>query len=222
MFEAEMEMEKKSSSWLALVLIVALGAAVLAVVGYFIYQSKAGKLTPDQAATILSDSLKARTAVLQFHTGTVVPSVNDKPTDPHYRLLEKAGILKLANGKGQAKVITLTAAGEKLLTAFPEFKPEKEDDGTLLYAVPLGRRKLVAVTSVTMNGLSAATVAYTWQWEPSQLGDIFDADSDGFKKMAVWDRQTLIDKYGADYYHAGPNRATINFLKGDKGWQIAP
>ncbi len=222
MFEAELEMEKKSSSWLPLVLIVALALAVIGAVGYFIYQGKAGKLTPDQAAAAITESLKTRTAFLHFHTGNVIPSVNDKPTDSHYRLLEKAGILKIANGKGQAKVITLTANGEKMVTAFPEFKPSKEADGSLLYEVPLAQRKLVAVTNVTMRGLSGATVEYTWKWEPNQFGELFDADTDAFKKMAVWDRQSLIDKHGADYYHAAPAKMTINFIKGDKGWQVAP
>ncbi len=222
MFEDELEMEKKSSSWLPLVLIVALAVAVLGAVGYFIYQGKTGKLTPDQAAAAITESLKGRTAMLHFHTGTVVPSVNEKPTDAHYRLLERAGIVKLANGKGLAKIVTLTANGEKLVTAFPEFKPSKEADGTLLYEVPLAQRKLVTVNNITMRGLSAATVEFTWKWEPSQFGDLFDADSDSFKKMAVWDRQTLIDKYGADYYHGAANKLAINFIKGDKGWQIAP
>ncbi len=222
MFEAELEMEKKSSSWLPLVLIIALAVAVLGAVGYFIYQGRTGKLTPDKAAAAITESLKGRTAMLHFHTGTVVPSVNDKPTDPHYRILEKAGVLKLASGKGLAKVITLTANGEKMVTAFPEFKPSQEADGTTLYEVPLAERKLVAVENITMKGLSAATVEYTWKWEPTNFGDLFDAESDGFKKMAVWDRQTLIDKYGADYYHGAPNKLTISFIKGDKGWQIAP
>ncbi len=220
MFEAEVELEKKSSNWLPLLLIILLAGGVLAAIGYLIYQSKAGKLTPDQAAAVISESLKARPAMFSFHSGTVAPSVLEQPADPHYRLLEKAGFVKIAPGKGLAKQITLTAAGEKALTAFPEFKPSKESDGTTSYTVPLATRKLVEVGSVTMNGLSAAVVEYTWKWEPNQIGDLFDASSDSFNKFPVWDRQKLIEKYGADYFHGEPKRVKIRMLKTDKGWKI--
>lgn len=221
MFEAEVEMEKRSSSWLPLVLILGLAAAVLCGIGYLVYQSKTGKLTPDQAAAIISSSLKARTATLRFHSGTVTPTVNEKPTDPHYRLMEKAGLLKVTNGKGAAKLIALTPEGEKLMTSFPEFQKAKEPDGTTLYQVPLAGRKLIGVTSVTMNGLSAARVEYTWKWEPNKLGDLFDANGATFNTMATWDRATLIQKYGSDFYHGDAAKATVKMVKGDKGWQFA-
>jgi hypothetical protein len=31
----------------------------------------------------------------------------------------------------------------------------------------------------------------------------------------------LIDKYGADFYHAAPTRASVNLMRTDKGWKIA-
>ncbi len=221
MFEDELEMEKRTSNWLPLVLILLLAAAVVGAIGYYVYQIKTGKLTPDQAATIISSSLKTRTAMLRFHSGTVTPSVNEKPTDPHYRLLEKAGLVKVANGKGMAKLISLTSEGEKLFTSFPEFQKASEPDGTTLYQVPLADRKLVGVTSVTMNGLSQAVVEYTWKWEPTKLGDLFDANGTTFNTMASWDRATLIQKYGGDFYHGDAAKAAVRMVKGDKGWQIA-
>ncbi len=222
MFEAEIEMEKKSSNWLPLVLIILLAAAVLGGIGYLYYQYTRGGLTPDQAAVVLGDSLKVRPARTHFHTGTVVPSVDEKPDGAHYRLLQKAGLVKIAPGKGTAKVITLTAGGEKLISAFPEFKPSKEQDGTELYDLPLADRKLVSVSKVTMNGLSAANVEYTWKWEPTELGNLFDAAGTAFNTFPAWDRQSLIDKYGADFFHADPAKATVRMIKTDKGWQIAP
>ncbi len=222
MFEAEIEMEKKSSNWLPLVLIVLLAVALLGGAGYLYYQYTHGGLSPDQASAILTTSLKGRTATTQFHTGNVVPSVAEKPDAAHYRLMQKAGYLKVAPGKGTAKVITLTDAGEKLVSAFPEFKPTKEQDGTELYQLPLADRKLVSVSKVTMNGLSSATVTYTWKWEPTELGNLFDVGGTTFKAFPAWDRQSLIDKYGSDYFHAEPSTAVVKMVKGDKGWQIAP
>ncbi len=220
MFEAEVEMEKKSSNWLPLLLIILLAGGVLGGVGYLIYQSKTGKLTPEQAAAVITESLSARPATFSFHAGTVAPSVLEQPADPHYRLLEKAGYVKIAPAKGLAKHITVTAAGEKALSAFPEFKPSKETDGTTAYTVPLATRKLVTVSNITMNGLSAAVVEYTWKWEPNQMGDLFDAGSDAFNKFPVWDRQKLIEKYGADYFHGDPKKVTVRMLKTDKGWKL--
>jgi hypothetical protein len=220
MFEAEIEMEKKSASWLPLLLIILLAAGVIGGVGYYIYMSTHGALTAEQAAPVIAEALKARTATTHFHTGTVVPSVNEKPDGPNYRLLQKAGLLKITSGKGAAKVITLTPEGEKAVSAFPEFKPAKETDGTLLYDLPLAQRKLVSVTKITMQGLSAATVEYTWKWEPNQMGELFDASSAIFSTFPSWDRQTLIDKYGADFYHGEPAKMTMQMTKTDKGWQV--
>lgn len=220
MFEAEIELEKKSSNWLPLLLILALALGVVGGVGYLIYQTKHGKLTQDEAAAAISSSLKTRTAMLTFHSGTVQPSVTEKPDDPHYRLLEKAGFVKVGKAKGNAKQIELTATGEKLMTGFPEFQKSKEPDGTTVYMVPLAERKLVGVGNITMNGLSAATVEYTWKWEPNTLGDLFDANGTTFNSMPTWDRATLIQKYGSDFFHAEPAKAVVKMVKGDNGWKI--
>ncbi len=221
MFGAEIEMEKKSSNWLPLVLILLLAVGLIGGAGYLIYQYTHGKLTPDQASAVLNESLQVRPATTEFRVGNLVPSVTDRPDNAHYRLMEKAGYLKLAPGKGQAKVISLTDTGEKMVSAFPEFKPNKEPDGTDLYRLPLAERKLVGVTKVTMNGISAATVEYTWKWEPTELGNLFDVGGKTFNSFSAYDRSQLIDKFGADYFHADPAKATVRMVKGDKGWQIA-
>ena len=222
MFEAEIEMEKKSSNWLPLVLIILLGGGLLGGAGYLYYQYAHGGLTTEQAATVLGDSLKLQAATTQFHTGNVVPSVKEKPDGAHYRLLQKAGYVKIAPGKGAAKIITLTANGEKLVAAFPEFKPVKEDDGTQLYDLPLANRQLVSVTKVTMSGLSAATVEYTWKWDSTELGNLFDAAGATFSTFSGYDRSQLIDKYGSAFFHGDATKAVARMIKGDKGWQIAP
>ena len=118
MFEQEVELEKRSSI-VPLLLILALVAAILGVVGYFYMESKK-KLTPQDAALVVSGLLKAKgPATIQFRTGSVVPSVNEKPGDPHYRLLAKAGILKVSKTRSGAAQIMLTAAGERQLAVVP-------------------------------------------------------------------------------------------------------
>ncbi len=173
---------------------------------------------------MVGDLLKAQGPVtLRFHTGEVKSSINEKPRDPHYRLLEKAGFVKVTPEKKKSDIfdIALTAKGEKELTAFPEFAKSKEKDGSELLVVPLARRKLLQVSKVTMNGPSLAKVEYTWQWETTPLGDLFDANSPDVKKFNIWDTQALIDKYGANFYHSEAKRAMITLVKNDNGtWRM--
>jgi hypothetical protein len=117
--------------------------------------------------------------------------------------------------------IALTPKGEKELSAFPEFQKAEEKDGTLVMQVPLARRKLIGVSKVTMNGPSMARVEYTWKWEPTSLGNVFDAGGAMIKPFNLWDTQALIEKYGANFYHAEAKKTVVNLVKTDKGsWQV--
>jgi len=78
----------------------------------------------------------------------------------------------------------------------------------------------VEITKITMNGGTRAVVEFSWKWIPNQFGDLLDAGGADVKAFNTWDRATLIDKYGAKYYHAEPQKAVLAFSKGDKGWQI--
>lgn len=223
MFEQELELEQKSSTIVPLLLILALAGVIIGTAGYWFVQSRK-VLTQQDAATVVTAVLKAQgPAVLRFHTGAVKSSMNEKPRDPHYKVLEKAGLVKVVAGKGKDAVynIALTPKGEQELTAFPEFQKSTEKDGTLALSVPLARRKLVEVTKVTMNGPSMARVEYSWKWEPTSLGDAFDANGQLIKGFNIWETQTLIEKYGANFYHADAKRVAVNLVKTDKGsWQV--
>ena len=221
-FEAEVKMEKQSSI-LPLLLLLSLMAAVLGVVAYVVLEIRARQpLSANEAGTVVQNILKAQgPALTHFHAGLVMPSVDEKPRDPHYRLLEKAGIVKTAKAAGAGTMVTLTPMGEHLATSIPGFKKWKNTDGTYSYAIPLAQRQLVEISSVTMNGVNDAVVQYTWKWVPNDLGNDFDAAGNGVKSFNTWDRATLIEKYGADFYHGDPTRATVNMVRTDKGWQIA-
>ena len=41
------------------------------------------------------------------------------------------------------------------------------------------------------------------------------------KSFNTWDRATLIQKHGANFYHGEPTKVTLALMKTDKGWQIA-
>ena len=223
MFEQEIEMERKSSSVVPLLLILALVAVIVGTAGYWFMQAKK-VLTQPEATTVVTSILKAQgPAMLHFHTGTVKSSMNEKPRDPHYKLLERAGMVKLTavKGKNETYDIALTPKGEGELTGFPEFQKAKEKDGSLALAVPLARRKLVEVTKVTMNGPSMARVEYTWKWEPTPVGDLFDANGQLIKSFNLWDTQALIEKYGANFYHGEAKKVAVNLVKTDQGaWQL--
>lgn len=220
MFEAEMELEKRTSSFGPLLMVAFLIIAVVGGLGYFLYQQKRGLPKEEAAATVTAILNERGPATVSFHVGDVVSSIDDSPTDPHYRLLQKAGILKIAKAKGRATPIALTPEGEKQITEIPEFAKVKEEDGTLLYRVPLAQRKLISIDNVKMLNPSSARVDYTWKWESNALGTLFDASGKSVKSFATYDRAMLIEKHGADFYGAAPTKNSIVLVKGDKGWKV--
>ena len=222
MFEAEVEMEQRSS-FLPFLLLICLVAGIVGIVGYVALQIRAKTpLTAQQASGIVATALEGPgPAIIAFHTGMVKPSAIENPADPRYRLLEKAGIVKLAKTGRGSETVSLTPAGERLMTTLSGLKKWRETDGTFSYQVALAQRQLVSITGITMNGVNNATVEYSWKWVPNQMGDVFDAGGSLVKSFNLWDRQTLIDKYEADFYHGAPTRSTLAFARTDQGWRIA-
>jgi hypothetical protein len=221
MFEQEIEMEKKESSIVPLLLIVTLILAVVCVSIYFVVQSRK-VLTSAEANSALVGILDAQgPAILHFETGIL--KSGDKPRDPNYRLLEKAGYLKIGKDTSDWKTpVALTPKGEAFLAELEGVKKSKDKDGAKdEYAVPLAQRKLVEIGKITMLTPSKATVEFTWKWETNKAGDLFDAGGPAVKAFNTWDRSTLIDKYGAHFYHAAPTKVVVALQKSDKGWQAA-
>ncbi len=220
MFEQEIEMEKRESSIVPLLLILTLIVGVVGVALYFVIQSQK-VLTTAEANSVVVRILDAQGPItLRFQTGIVKGSNN--PRDPHYRLLEKAGYIKIGKDKSDWKTpVSLTPKGEAFLTGLSGVKKSKNKDGNDEYAVPLAQRRLVEINQITMLTPSKATVEYTWKWEPNQAGELLDAAGPAVKAFNTWDRSTLIDKYGAHFYHDAPSRVTIALMKTDRGWQIA-
>ncbi len=223
MFEQELEMEKKESSIVPLLLIICLAGVIVGSVVYWLLESRK-TLSPEQANAAVSEILKKQGPVtLIFRTGTVEPSINEKPRDPHYKLMEKAGLLKTAEVKGKDRVnVTLTPDGEKVISAIPELRKRDDKDGTTVFFVPLASKKVVSITKVTMSGPNMARIEYTWQWAPTPVGDIFDTNSKFVKTFNIWDTQTLISKYDVNYYHGEPTKAVVNMVRGDNDqWKVA-
>jgi len=220
MFEQEIEMEKKTSSIVPLLLIVSLIVAVVGVSIYFVIQSRKVLSTAEANSVVVGILDSQGPIMLRFQTG-VVKGV-DKPRDPHYRLLEKAGYVKIGKDTSDWKTpVSLTRKGEAFLAEVAGVKKSKNKDGNDEYAVPLAQRKLVGIDRVTMLTPSKATVEYTWKWETTKAGDIFDAAGPSVKAFNTWERSTLIDKYGAHFYHGAPTKVALALMKTEKGWQIA-
>jgi hypothetical protein len=220
MFEQELEMEKRESSIVPLLLIVTLIIAIVGVSFYFVAQSKRVLSTAEATPVLLAALDNQGPAVLRFQTGTLKLNANESPNDPHYRLLDKAGLLKIGkvkNGKASAE---LTKDGEAWLNEIAGVKKSKNKEGNDEYVVPLAERKFVSLDKVTMETPSKAIVEYTWKWETTKGGELFDAAGPAVKAFNTWDRSTLIDKHGANFYHQPPQRVAIALLKGDKGWQV--
>lgn len=222
MFEQEIAMEKQQSSVLPLLLIIVLIVSLVGVAVYYVIENRK-VLASDEAITLVNASLKNQEpATLHFQTGTVTSSVDEKPHDPHYRLLEKAGLLKIGKDTGRTTTITLTPKGQALISQIPGMtKTKGANEASESYNVPLAGRKLVGTPKVTMTSMGHASVEFTWAWEPTQLGEIFDASGPLVQSFNTWERGTLIDKYEVKFYHGSPTRASLACVRGDKNWEVA-
>src|ERR1051326_6964769 len=100
MFEQEIEMEKRDSSVVPLLLIIALILAIVGVAGYYIIQNRQ-VLSMQDAAKVAASSLQSQAPPsLTFHTGMVKSSVADNPQGVHYKLLQKAGLIVMGKAQG--------------------------------------------------------------------------------------------------------------------------
>lgn len=222
MFEQEVEMEQRQSSVVPLLLIIAMILAFVGVAAYYVIENRKVLPTADASHLISSSLKKDGPVTIQVRTGNVIASVQDRPHDPNYRLLENAGLLNVGRDKGRVTPITLTAAGRKLFTEIPGVSQSRDaKDGTQVFIVPVADRVLVGTPKVTMTGMGRGTVEFNWAWQPNKMGELLDASGPLVKSFNTWDRGRLIDKYGAKFYHAPPSKAVMAFTKTDKGWQIA-
>ncbi len=217
LFAAEIEMEKRSSNFLPMVFILGLVVVVGGAIFYFVKGAR-DVLTVPLATTAVNHILQAQgPSTIRFSTGTVVSNMNEKPMDPHYKLLAKAGIVTTKPKGYNSLIVALNPAGEKLFSEITAVQKSTNPDKTVTYIVPLAERKLVAVNSVSMIRPHLAKVEYTWKWVPNRLGNEFDASGSLVKSFSTWDRATLIKSYGVDFYGAAPTKATIVLMEGNNG-----
>jgi hypothetical protein len=216
MFEQELEMEKKSSSIVPLLLIVTLIVGIAGASLYFVLWSRTELKTAEVNPIVLAALERQGPATLHFATGMVE---DQAIPDPRYRLLEKQGYLKLGKAQKGKTPVALTASGQAWLGEVAGVKEKKTGDGTE-YTVPLAQRKLLGISKVTMQSPLKATVEYSWKWETTKAGEVFDAAGPAVKSFNTWDRSTLIDKFGAAFYHGDPTKVSIVLTKMDKDWEI--
>jgi len=217
LFAAEIAFEKKTSSLFPLILIAGLVLVVGGTIYYFVKVSRDVLTVPLATATVNRILEAQGPATVRFSTGTVVGSINEKPLDPHYKLLAKAGIVVTKPKGADTLIVNLTSAGESLLNNINGLQKAKNPDGTTTYLVPLATRELVSIDKVTMLKPHLAQVNYTWKWAPNRLGSEFDASSSLVKSFSSWDRTTLIKSYGVDFYRAEPTKASITLMESDNG-----
>ena len=217
LFAAEIEMENKSSNFLPLVFIFGLVIVVGGAIFYFVKGAR-DVLTVPVATTTINKILGAQgPATVRFSTGTVVSSLNEKPMDPHYKLLAKAGVITTKPKGYNSLIVALNPAGENVFSQITGVQKVTNPDKTVTYVVPLAERKLVEVNKVTMIRPHLAQVEYTWKWAPNRLGNEFDASGSLVKSFTTWERATLIKTYGVDFYGAAPTKASIILMEGNDG-----
>ena len=217
LFAAEIAMEQKSLNLFPLILIAGLVFVVGGTIFYFVKGAR-DVLTAPVATTTITQILDSEgPATIRFTVGTVTSSVNEKPLDPHYKLLAKAGIVTTRPKGASALIVTLTAPGEKLLNDITGVQKNKNPDGSTTYLVPLATRKLVNIDKVTMVKPHLANVEYTWKWQTNRLGSEFEASGPLVQSFNTWDRATLIKSYGVDFYNAAPTKTTVGLMEKDNG-----
>jgi hypothetical protein len=217
LFSAEIAMEGKSLNLFPLILILGLMVVVGGTIFYLVKGAR-DVLTAPVATTSVNKIIDSQgAATIRFSTGTVVSSVNEKPLDPHYKLLSKAGVVVSKPKGANALIVNLTPAGEKLLSDINDVQKNKNADGTTTYVVPLAVRTLVSVDKITMIKPHLAQVDYTWKWTANSLGREFEASGSLVQSFSTWDRATLIKSYGVDFYGAAPARASVVVLEANDG-----
>lgn len=222
MFEQEIEMEQRQSSVVPLLLIIAMILAFVGVAAYYVVQNKK-VLSVAEADSLITESLKSDGPVtIHFQTGKVAASMQERPHDANYRLLEKAGLVKIGKDNGRFTPVELTPSGRALFTEIPGVvKSRDPKDKADSYLVPVAERKLVGTPKITMTGMGRASVDFTWGWVPNKMGELLDASGPLVKAFPTWDRATLIDKYGAKFYHGEPTKAVVNIVRTDGTWHMA-
>ena len=222
MFEDEIKMEERSSNITPLLMAAMLILGALGVAGYLIMESTRSVGQQDALAATKTEIAARGPEKIHFHVGFVKPGM-DEPFDPHYRLLEKAGLVKLGKPTYKGLEVKLTPAGAALLQACGA-QEKKDQDGNIAYTVPLAERKLLEVTKVEMVNSRKAVVEYAWDWQPTPLGLVFDISSPAMAKLPIHDRAVLIQKYGATYYQEQkPKTSALTLLWDEKNrkWRLA-
>ncbi len=157
MFEQEIEMEQRQSSVVPLLLIIAMILAFVGVAAYYVVQNKK-VLSAVEADSLITASLKSDGPVtIHFQTGRVATSMQERPRDPNYRLLEKAGLVKIGKDKGRFTPVELTQSGRAFFAELPGVAKSRDPkDNADSYLVPVAERKLVGAPKITMTGMGRA------------------------------------------------------------------
>jgi hypothetical protein len=222
MFEQEIEMEKRQSSALPLLLIVGLIVGLVGVSGYFLVQSRK-VLSPAETTQVVNDVLKAQgPTTVRFHIGDVKERSDESVKDARYRLLQKSGLISIGKTHGEITPVSLTPQGEELLKQIAGVTRTKKDGGEEAFVVPLATRQLVQVLKVKMNGPERAAIQYSWKWQTNALGNNFDVSTGKLSDFNTWDRISLIDKFGARNYQDPPVTVVVAVAKTQQGiWQMS-
>lgn len=69
--------------------------------------------------------------------------------------------------KGACPAFGLTPAGAR---ASAQWRQSPDNSGGTIWTVPIGRRELVAVTTLTTTSGGSTQVDFTWRWAPDETG----------------------------------------------------
>jgi hypothetical protein len=212
----EQAREDAASNFTPILLIAAICLIIVGTAVYVMQQAHKGMSDADAKRAVTAMLEQRGPAMVHFRVGLVTPSATNKPSDARYQLLERAQVITLEKRDNKVQV-SLTEDGAKLLNSIAGTTHMHIADGTEEYSVPLGTRQIVSVNSVNVNSPSSATIHYTWKWQSTAMGDVFDLAGNYASGLNVWERAELA-KNGADLFHES---AIEDEYRATSGWQLA-
>ncbi len=200
-----------------MMLIAAIFLTMIGTAVYVFHEARKGMSEAEARHTVEAMLEQRGPATVRFRTGLVTPTATDKPGDLQYALLERAEIVTSVKRDNGVQV-NFTEYGAKLVRGIEGTTHTHNSDGTEEYVVPLAKREVLTVTGVNVLSPSSASIHYTWQWQPTPMGDVFDLAGNYMNGFDVWQRDALAKGYGADLYHRAPVQDEYNATS---GWQLA-
>lgn len=200
--------------------------ALAGVLGVAVLLSGCNDLTKEQAKSILQDSDQDLIKTIYVDLGYLNGHCGQSPALPKYAVLEKAGLINIADTGTSTEVLT-TSKGDRVFREVGAHVMDSTDLKSLngqtrcnfhSWAVPIASKNMLDVT-VTPTENNGADVVYNWKWNPNQIGESFKLDSDAYRSLNRHQQETLSDG-DIPLDDSLPHATKKHFFHDGNGWHM--